>query len=76
MDLKSELEKIDISENCFLKVYINCDEQSYVLELNYLEGKFKAEKTFPNNIDGVAYMEEVKSLYRNENDIKRYFGII
>lgn len=76
MELKSELEKIDISETCFLKVYITCDEAKYVLELNYLDGKFVAEKTFQNSMDGVSGMEEVKDLYRNENDVKRYFGII
>lgn len=76
MDLKSELEKIKISENSFLKVYIAIDEENYVLELNYLDGQFVSEKMFPNNIDGVAYMEEVKNLYRSENDVKRYFGLI
>ena len=76
MDLKSELEKVDISENSFLKVYIAIDEENYVLELNYLNGQFISEKFFPNNIDGVASMEEIKNLYRSENDIKRYFGLI
>ena len=76
MELKSKLEEKKISEDCVLNIYISYDEQSYVLEINYLDGRFVAEKTFPNNYDGIAYMEEVKGLYRNENDVKRYFGII
>ena len=76
MDSKSELEKIEISDDSFLKVYITCSEDYYILELNYLDGKFIAEKSFRNNIDGVSYMEEVKNLYRSEDDIRRYFEII
>jgi len=76
MNTKSELEKINISNNSFLKIYIKDSEEEYVLELNYLDGRFVSEKLFPNNIDGVASMEEEKGLYNNENDIKRYFGII
>ena len=76
MNLKSELEKNIISDDCFVKIYITLDEERYVLELNYLEGKFIAERQFQNNMDGIADMEQVKDLYRNENDVKRYFGII
>lgn len=75
MDLKSKLEEKKISEGCSLNTYITYDEQSYVLEISYLNGKFIAEKTFPNNFSGIADMEEIKDQYRNENDIKRYFDI-
>lgn len=73
---KSKLEEVKIGNSCFLNTYITNDELSYILEINYLEGKFVSEKKFSNDFNGIAYMEEVKSLYRNENDVKRYFGII
>jgi hypothetical protein len=76
VDLKSKLEEKKISDGCSLNTYITYDEQSYILEINYLDGKFVAEKIFPNNYMGIAEMEEVKGHYRNENDIKRYFDII
>ena len=73
---KTELESKKISDDCFLKTYITHDEKTYILEINYKSGRFVSEKQFPNNFNGVAYMEEVKSCYRDENDVKRYFGII
>tara|TARA_R100000951_G_scaffold115132_2_gene122219 strand:+ start:7310 stop:7546 length:237 start_codon:yes stop_codon:yes gene_type:complete len=76
LEIKSELEKIEISDNSFLKVYLNNNENIYVLEINYLNGKFIAEKKFSKNLDGVASMEEIKDLYRSESDVKRYFGIL
>lgn len=76
MNHKSKLEEVKIGDNCFLNTYITNDELNYILEINYLEGKFVAEKHFSNDFNGIAYMEEVKSLYRNENDVKRYFGLI
>lgn len=76
MNLKSKLEEVKIGESCFLNTYISHDELNYILEINYLEGRFVAEKQFPNDFNGIAYMEEVKSLYRSEDDVKRYFGII
>lgn len=76
MDQKSKLEQVKIGDNCFLNTYITNDELNYILEINYLDGKFVAEKQFSNDFNGIAYMEEVKSLYRNENDVRRYFGLI
>ena len=76
MDLRSKLEEYKLSENCFLNTYITYDEKNYVLEINYLDGRFVAEKTFPNDYNGIGRMEEVKNQYRDENDVKRYFGII
>ena len=58
-----------------MKIYINHDENKYVLEVNYMNGKFVLEKMFPNNIYGVESMENVKELYRSEYDVKSYFGI-
>ena len=76
MNLKSKLEEKAISENCSLNTYITYDETNYVLEINYLDGKFISEKQFANNYIGIAKMEEAKDLYRNEEDVKRYFGLI
>lgn len=76
MNLKSELEQKKISKNCFLKTYITYDEKTYILEINYLDGKFIAERSFHNNYNGIAYMEEVKNQFRTEEDIRKYFDII
>lgn len=76
MDIRTELELKKISDNCFIKTYISCDESAYILEINYKSGFFVSEKIFPNNYEGVVDMEETKSLYKNENDVKRYFGLI
>lgn len=76
MVLKNKLEQIKLSNDCHLNIYITCDERHYVLELNYQKSRFIAEKQFPNNYNGVAAMENEKLKYRNENDVKRYFGII
>jgi hypothetical protein len=71
-----ELEFEKISENCYVKTYITYDEQNYILEINYKMGQFVAEKQFPNSYNGIASMEEIRKKYKNEDDIKRYFGII
>ena len=76
MNLKSKLENYPLSDNCFLNIYITYDEKNYVFEIDYLDGKFVSEKQFANNYQGIAQMEEVKSQYRNEDDVKRHFGII
>lgn len=76
MNLKEKLEECKLSEDCFINTYITYDEKSYILEINYLEGRFVSEKTFPNNKSGVARMEEEKHVYRDENDVKRYFKLI
>lgn len=75
MVLKNKLEQIEISNECHLNIYITYDEQHYILELNYLKSRFVAEKQYPNNYNGVASMENEKLKYRNEEDVKRYFGI-
>jgi len=74
--IKTFLEEKKVSEQCSLNTYITYDEENYVLEINYLDGKFVAEKQFSNSINGVARMEETISQIKNENDVKRYFGII
>lgn len=76
VNLKTELESKKISKDCFIKTYITYDEQTYVLQIDYKSGQFIAEKQFPNNYDGIADMEEIKSMYKNEDDVKRHFGII
>ena len=76
MKFRTELEHKKISENCYIKTYISNDESVYILEINYKKGRFIAEKIFPNTYDGIVDMEEVKSDYKNENNIKRYFGLI
>ncbi len=74
--LRSKLEEKKISDNCYINIYISYDEKTYILEINYLGGKFVTEKIFPNDFRGISEMEEVKNNYRNDNDVKRYFGII
>jgi hypothetical protein len=76
VNLKTELESKKISDNCFLKTYITYDEKTYILEINYRSGRFVAEKQFSNDFNGIAHMEEIKSQYRSEEDVKRHFGII
>lgn len=76
MNLKSKLESRKISDNCYINTYITYDEKKYILEINYMDGKFVSEKEFFNNYKGVGLMEETKGLYNNENDVKNYFGII
>ena len=71
MDLTTELESIQISDESFVKIHITCDEKIYVLEINYLDGRFVAEKQFPNNFNGIANMEETKSQFKCENDVRR-----
>jgi len=76
MELKYKLEEKDICKNCKIITYITNDEKFYVLELNYLDGKFITEKLFSNDLKGIASMEETKNLYQSEYDIQAYFGII
>lgn len=76
IDTKTKLESNKLSDKCFINIYITKNEAAYVLELDYLSGRFVAQKTFPNNLDGVAYMEETRDLFKNEDDVKKYFGII
>ena len=76
MNLKTELESKRISENCYIKTYITHDESMYILQIDYKLGQFIAEKQFPNNYNGIASMEEIKNQYRNENDVKKHFGIL
>ena len=74
--LKTELESKELSENCKIVTYITYDEKTYVLEINLNDGRFVAEKQFSNDFNGIAHMEEIKSQYRSEDDVKRHFGII
>lgn len=76
IDTKTKLECNKLSDKCFVNVYISKNETSYILELDYLNGRFVAQKIFPNSLDGVAYMEETRGLFKSEDDIKKYFGII
>lgn len=76
MDIKYKLEERVISENCKLNTYITGDEQSYILEIDFLKGKFISQKTFPNNLGGIALMEEIKNIHKTELDIIEYFGIL
>ena len=76
MNLKTQLEKQTISDSCYICTYITSDEEHYILEINYLDGKFISEKTFPNNTYGIGRMEEIKELYKSENDILLHFGLI
>jgi hypothetical protein len=76
IDTKTKLESNKLSDKCFVNIYISKNEASYILELDYLNGRFVSQKIFPNSLDGVAYMEETKDLFKNEDDIKKYFGII
>jgi hypothetical protein len=76
-NLKNKLEEIEVvPEKCYLNIYIRADESSYVLEINYMKGKFIAEKNFPVNQKGVEAMEEIKNQYKSELDFRRYFEII
>lgn len=76
METRSKLEEKKISTNCIIKTYITGDEKTYILEIDYLQGKFVSEKRFSNDFKGIASMEEVKNLYKSEHDIQSYFGII
>jgi hypothetical protein len=76
VNLKSKLEEEKICDTCSLNTYITYDEKNYILEINYLDGKFISEKIFTNDFNGISAMEEIKNQYRNENDVKKYFGII
>lgn len=76
IDTKTKLESNRLSEKCFINIYISKNEKMYILELDYLNGRFVAQKNFPNSLDGVAYMEETRDLFKNEEDVKKYFGII
>ena len=75
LNLKTELESKEITQDCFLRTYITYDEKTYILQIDYKDGKFIAEKQFPNDYNGIANMEEVKSQYRSEEDVRRYFDI-
>lgn len=76
MDKKSKLEERKISDKSSVSIYISEDEKNYIFEISYLQGKFISQKTFSNNLDGIAKMEEIKDVYKTEHDIKEYFGII
>lgn len=75
MDLKEKLEEWTISDNCSINTYISYDEQNYILEINYMDGRFISEKLFPNNQSGVARMEELKHRYKCEEDVRKYFEL-
>jgi len=75
MENKFKLEEKVICKNCIINTYIAGDEQSYILQINYLQGKFISEKIFTNDLNGIELMEETKNLFKTEYDIKEYFGI-
>ncbi len=72
----TKLESNRIGDNCYINIHITQNEESYIFELNYKEGRFISERVFPNTRDGVAAMEEMKDAYKNENDVLKYFGLI
>jgi len=76
MENRFKLEEKVISKNCVLITHITKDERNYILEINYLKGRFVSEKLFSNDLDGIELMEETKELFKTEYDIKEYFGII
>lgn len=76
MDNKFKLEEKIICKNCVINTYITNDEQNYILQIDYLQGKFISEKIFANDLSGIEYMEQTKDLFKTEFDIKEYFGII
>jgi hypothetical protein len=75
MEDRIKLEDKTISKNCIINTYINKNEEFYILEINYLKGKFISEKIFTNDLNGVELMEETIKLFKTEYDIKEYFGI-
>lgn len=76
MSNKFKLEEKIICKNCVINTYIAQDEKNYILQIDYLQGKFISEKTFANDLNGIELMEETKNLFKTEYDIKEYFGII
>lgn len=76
MSNKFKLEEKTICKNCVINTYIAQDEKNYILQIDYLQGKFVSEKTFANDLNGIELMEETKNLFKTEYDIKEYFGII
>lgn len=73
--LKTKLEELSVSEKAKLTTYVSYDDEHLILEMDYLNGKFIMEKTFPNNYKGVEQIEELKQLYKTEYDVKRYFNL-
>jgi hypothetical protein len=76
MDNRFKLEEKIICKNCTINTYIARDEKNYILQIDYLQGKFVSEKIFTNDLTGIELMEEAKDLFKTEYDIKEYFGII
>lgn len=76
MDDKFKLEEKIVCKNCVINTYIARDEKNYILQIDYLQGKFVSEKIFTNDLNGIELMEEAKDLFKTEYDIRGYFGII
>lgn len=76
MQIKTQLDSNSFSKDCFVATYITPDEKTYIFEINYLDGKFVCERTFPNSREGVAAMEEFKCTYKCELDVRKHFGLI
>lgn len=75
MEDRLKLEEKNICKNCTLNTYITKDEKNYILQINYLEGRFVSEKIFTNDLNGIELMEESKEFFKTEYDIRQYFGI-
>lgn len=73
---KSKIEEQQVCDKCVLTTYITHDENYYILELNYMDGKFISEKHYPNDYNGFQDMEMFRSSYKEECDVKKHFGLI
>ena len=75
MEFKTKIETNEIFPNCKANIYVSLDETKLFFELDYMEGRYKLERTFPNNYLGVEKMEAVKIEFQTESDVRNYFNL-
>ena len=71
---KQLLEKYELEEKVFHRVFISKDEENLLLKVD-IDGKFKIEKMFRNNIIGLKDLENTRNELSSKQDILNYFGI-
>lgn len=58
---------LQISENKYTK--------RILIDLSSVDGRFKVQKTFQDNLDGRKEAKEFQKRFKSLNDLKKYLGI-
>jgi len=69
------IEKHQLTVDLKMFVSVTLDEQQLYLDVDYMNGKYKIQKSFSNNYIGLELLSESKLKFETEESVREYLGI-